>query len=440
MTPVPPLSSTELLTLIVQLATLLATALLLGRLAARVGMPAIVGELLAGVVLGPSLLGHTAPDLYRALFPATPTQQHLLDAVGQFGVLLLVGVAGAHLDVASLPRRGTTALRISLFGLVIPLGLGVVTGYFAPLSLMPGHNRVVFGAFVGVAMCVTAIPVIAKTLADMRLLHREVGQLMLTAGMFDDTVAWFLLSVVSAMATVGLTGGPFVRSVLYLVGFVALSALLGRYLVRWVMRLANRSREPAVTATTAVILVLAGAAVTQALHMEAVFGAFVVGILVGAPGVVDAKRLAPLRTVVLSVLAPVFLATAGLRMDLTTLRHPAVLATAGIALAVAIVGKLAGAYVGARLSRLGHWPSLAVGAGMNARGVVQFVVATVGLRLGVLNVTSYTIVALIAIITSLMAQPLLRYAMAHVEHSEDERLLQENQAAWSGTEAESAPA
>src|SRR5262249_13678171 len=220
MAPVLPLSATELLTLIIQLTALLGIALLLGGLAARLGMPAIVGELLAGVVLGPSLLGHAAPTVYHWLFPASPTQQHLLDAVGQFGVILLVGIAGAHLDVASLPRRGVTALKVSAFGLTIPLALGVTAGYFAPLSLMPHHDRGVFGAFVGVAMCVTATPVIAKTLADMRLLHREVGQLTLTAGMVDDAVAWFLLSVVSAMATVGLHQGPLTRSVLYLVGFV----------------------------------------------------------------------------------------------------------------------------------------------------------------------------------------------------------------------------
>lgn len=435
MTPVPPLSSTELLTLIVQLAALLTLGLLFGRLSARFGMPAIVGELLAGVVLGPSLLGHTVPKLYHWLFPATPSQQHLLDAIAQFGVVLLVGVAGAHLDVKSLPRRGSIALRISLFGLLLPLTLGITAGYYAPLSLTPGHNRVVFAAFAAVTMCVTAIPVIAKTLADMNLMHREVGQLTLTAGMFDDTAAWFMLSLVSAMATVGLTGGPFTRSVVYLLGFVVVAALFGRYLVRWVMWLAGRSREAAVTVTAAVVLILLGAAVTQALHMEAVFGAFIAGILIGAPGVVDAKRLSSLRTIVLAVLAPVFLTTAGLRMDLTTLRHPVVLGAAAVALSIAILGKFAGAYIGARTGRLGHWPSLAIGAGMNSRGVVEIVVATVGLRLGVLNVASYTIVTLIAIVTSLMAPPLLRYAMARVEQSEDERLLLEHQRAWAGAES-----
>jgi K+:H+ antiporter len=430
MTPIPPLAADELLTLIAQLVALLSLALVLGRLATRVGMPAIVGELLAGVLLGPSLLGHTAPAVYHWLFPSQPTQQHLLDAVGQFGVLLLVGIAGAHLDVADLPRRGATAVRISVLGLVIPLALGITAGYFAPGSLMNKSDRVVFAMFLGVAMCVTAIPVIAKTLADMNLLHREVGQLTLTAGMLDDAVGWFLLSVVSAMAAVGLHRGPLTRSVLYLVGFVLFATLAGRYIVRWVMRLAGRSKEYGTSIMVAVVLILSGAAVTQALHMEAVFGAFVVGVLIGARGVTEPRRLAPLRTVVLSVLAPIFLATAGLRMDLKVLGNPTVLLAAIVALAIAIAGKFAGAYLGARLSRMGHWAGIAIGAGMNSRGVVEIVVAMVGLRLGVLNVASYTIVALIAVVTSLMAPPLLRLAMSRVAQDAEERLRQEYQQEW----------
>jgi Kef-type K+ transport system membrane component KefB len=218
--------------------------------------------------------------------------------------------------------------------------------------------------------------------------------------------------------------------VLYLVGFVLAAGVIGRYPVRWVMRLAGRSREPGTSILAAVVLVLTGASATQALHMEAVFGAFVAGILIGGRGVVEPRRLAPLRTVVLSVLAPVFIAAAGLRMDLTTLRHRTVLLAAAVALVIAICGKFAGAYLGARLSRMGHWAGIATGAGMNARGVVEIVVATVGLRLGVLNTAAYTIVALIAIVTSLMAPPLLRIAMAHVEQDAEELLRQQHHEQW----------
>jgi len=169
-----------------------------------------------------------------------------------------------------------------------------------------------------------------------------------------------------------------------------------------------------------VVVILLGAGSTHALGMEPVFGAFVAGILVGTARGVDQMRLAPLRTVVLSVLAPIFLASAGLRMDLTGLRDPAVAFAAVAVLGVAIVGKFAGAYLGARLSRLSNWEGLALGAGMNARGVVEVIVAMTGLRLGVLNTDTYTIVVLVAIVTSLMAPPMLRLAMARIRQNEDE--------------------
>jgi Kef-type K+ transport system membrane component KefB len=145
-------------------------------------------------------------------------------------------------------------------------------------------------------------------------------------------------------------------------------------------------------------------------------------MLIGSSRWVQLGRLAPLRTVVMSVLAPLFFATAGLRMDLTELGRPAVLGAAAAVLLVAILGKFVGAYLGARASRLGHWEGLALGAGLNARGVIEVIVAMVGLRLGVLTTAAYTIIVLVAIVTSLMAPPSLRYAMRRIAVSDEERV------------------
>ncbi|MEU9890512.1 cation:proton antiporter [Sphaerisporangium sp. NPDC051011] len=431
--PATPLGGHQLLIFLVQVASLLLLALCLGRLAERLKMPAIVGELLTGVILGPSLLGHFAPGFSSWLFPAAPEQAHLLDAVGQIGVLLLVGVTGTHLDVAMLRRRSASALRVSLTGLLIPLALGIALGSTLPASLIPGGtDRTVFAMFLGVAMCVSAIPVIAKTLSDMRLLHRDVGQLTLAAGTVDDAVGWFLLSVVSAAATVGVTLLGVSLSVAYLVGFLAFAVVAGRPLVRRVMSLTAGSRESGPAIATAVVLVLLGAVTTHALGMEPIFGALVVGTLIGMTGTATQKHLAPLRTVVLSVLAPIFIATAGLRMDLTALLQPAVALTGLAVLAIAILGKFAGAYLGARLSRLGKWEAVALGAGMNARGVVEVIVAMTGLRLGVLTTATYTVVILVALITSLMAPPLLRVAMRHITQNDEELLRKAAHESWAG--------
>ncbi|CQD13143.1 integral membrane ion antiporter [Mycobacterium europaeum] len=416
---------------LLQIGLLLLLATVLGRLAVKLNLSAVVGELLAGVVLGPSILGHAAPGIQHWLFPAQTEQAHLLDVVGQVGVLLLVGITGAHLDLKSLRRRGATAVKVSLAGLLVPLALGIGVAFLLPATMMAGSTtRPTFAMFFGVAMCVSAIPVIAKTLADLNLTHRDTGQLILTAGMVDDAVGWFLLSVVSAMAVGGVHGWKVTLSVGLLIAFVVLAALAGRPLVRRAFRLAGRSSDSGASVVTAVLVIIAGASITQSLGLEAVFGAFVAGVLVGAPGAGEPARLASLRTSVMWVFAPIFLATAGLRMDLTALANPSVASAAVVVLAIAIIGKFAGAYIGARSSRLTRREGLALGAGMNARGVVEVVVALVGLRLGVISSATYTAIVLVAIITSLMAPPLLRRAMAGVDANAEERLREAAQSKW----------
>nr|WSZ99186.1 cation:proton antiporter [Streptomyces sp. NBC_00857] len=421
--PVPPLGGHPLAMLLVQVALLLLVATLLGRLAARCSLPPIVGELLTGIVLGPSLLGHTLPQVSEWIFPEVPEQARLLDAVGQLGVLLLVGITGLHMDTGLIRKRATTAVRVSLPGFVIPLGLGITAGSLLPASLLvEGSDRKVFALFIGIAMCVSAIPVIAKTLMDLGMLHRNVGQLILISGTIDDVLGWFGLSVVTAMATSGLNAGSLVRSAGLLLLFFAGAALIGRPLVHRAMRTTVRSDDPGVTLGVAVTLVIAFGAATHAIGFEGVFGALVAGILIRGAGKDVLTRLAPLRTFVVAVLAPLFFATAGLRMDLTALADPAVLLTAAILLIIAVVGKFMGAFIGAWASGLNRWEAIALGAGMNARGVVEVIVAMVGLRLGVLNTAMYTVIVLIAVVTSLMGPPILRRAVDRIELTADEEL------------------
>jgi Kef-type K+ transport system membrane component KefB len=271
-------------------------------------------------------------------------------------------------------------------------------------------------------MCVSALPVIAKTLDDMGLLHRDFGQLTVAAGVADDVVGWLLLSVASAMAAAGTHRFPW-QSMLWLVVIVLGAVTIGRALAPRVIGRAGRRSASGPVVTTVVVTFLGCAAATQAAGLEASFGAFIGGLLIGTAAESDLRWLAPLRTVVASVLAPLFFATAALRVDLGVLRHPAVLAAAVVALFIAAAGKFAGAYLGGMAAKLDRWESLAVGAGMNARGVIQLIVASVGLRIGVLNTDSYTIVVIVAVTTSLMAPPILRVAQARIDGTaaEEER-------------------
>ncbi len=416
---IAPLDPDALLGLLVGLVTLLLAARVLGYLAGRLGLPAVVGELLAGVLLGPSLLAHLLPGVAGLLLPSDAGEMHLIDAVGQLGVLLLVGITGAHLNLGLLRTHRRAVVTVSLGGLLLPLACGLGLGLV--LAAPAGDaiaDRLVFALFLAVAMGVTALPVVAKALTDMGLLHRTVGQLILMAGTVDDAACWFLLSLLTTSVTVGLSAGAVAGAAAAVAGFVLVAATLGRVAVRAVLRRAARSDGPGPTVAATVLVVLTGAATTHALGMEAVFGAFVAGLLARPP---DPARLAPLRTVVLAVLAPVFLASAGLRMDLTALRDPGLAFTALAVVAVAVGGKFAGAYLGARLGGLSGSAGLAIGAGMNARGVVEVVLAMVGLRLGVFDADMYTVVVLVAVVTSVMAPPLLRSALRRVPLDQEER-------------------
>ncbi len=421
--PVASLGGHSLLIFLLALAVLLGVALLFGRLARWLSLPAVAGELTAGVLLGPSVFGHAAPRLSNWLLPHVPGQMHLIDAIGELGVILLVGFAGISIDLGLLRRRAGTAARVGLGALLSPLAAGVAVGFALPATLVAGRtDRVTFAAFIGVAMCVSAIPVIVKTLLDMKLLHRNIGQLIISAATFDDIIGWLLLSFVSAMATSGLRAHHMLVAAGWLVGVCAFCLTLARPLTDQVLRLTTKSEDPGPMTAAVALLLLGFAALTQAVGAEAIIGALFGGMVISSSKWLDRERLAPLRTFTASVLAPVFFITAGLRMDLTALRRPALLGAAVLVLAVAVGSKFIGAYATARGSRIDHWDAVALGAGLNARGVMEVILAITGLQLGVLTTAMYTIIVLVAIITSVMAPPVLRYATRRVELTQEDRV------------------
>jgi Kef-type K+ transport system membrane component KefB len=259
----------------------------------------------------------------------------------------------------------------------------------------------------------------------MGLLHRNVGQLIIGAAAMSDIVGWLLLSVVSAMVTKGLQTGMVVQSVGYLIAVLLFAALLARPLAGRILRLTGRSAQPGVSVAAIVVMIVLSAAGTQALGMEPILGTFLCGIVISSLGSAARTSLDSMRGFVMSTLAPLFFATAGLQVDLSTWNRLPVVVAAVVTLLVATVAKFAGGYFGARLGGLDHGEGLAIGAGLNARGVVEIVIATVGLQLGVLTSATYTIIVLVAVVTSTMAPPLLRYATKRIPETtaETEREL-----------------
>jgi Kef-type K+ transport system membrane component KefB len=420
---VKPIGEHELFLFFVEFALLLVVARALGELANRLRLPSVVGELLAGLVLGPSLFGSVAPGLFRAVFPHQPEQFHLLEVLSWLGVIMLLILTGLETDVQLILRKGKGALAISFGGIVVPFAVGTALGGLLPAEFVADpHKRLVFALFVGTAMSISAIPVIAKVLMDMKIIRRDIGQITLAAGMIDDTVGWILLSVVAGLATSGSVDVTTVgRSIISVVAVIVIAFTAGRRFVAAVIRgLDNRIGGDMIKITALMVLALAFGSITDWLHLEAVLGAFIAGILVGQVKRFDDRLRHIFEQAALGIFAPVFFAYSGLKVDLGRLMQPKVLGVGLVVLAVATVGKFVGAYAGARASRLGHWQALSLGAGMNARGAMEIIVATIGYSRGILTSEMYSIILMVAVATSLMAPPLLRWTLGHVAIVGDE--------------------
>ena len=405
--------------LLLQISALLFMARLLGEIMRKLGQPAVIGELIAGVMLGPSVLGAISYPVQQFIFPPDQHQADLLSAVSWLGVLFLLIVTGLETDIALIKRRGKSALIISAGGIIIPFATGFALGEFLipDAYIADTSKRLVFSLFMAVAMSISAVPVIAKVLMDLKLIRRDIGQLILASAMTDDTIGWILLSVVAGLATAGtvdlLSAAQSIGAALL---FLALAFTIGTPVVaRLIAGVDKLFGGPGAQMSAVLVLALATAALTHQMGIEAVLGAFAVGILVGQAPRFRKEVAHTLELVTASFLAPIFFASAGVKVNLGRLADPDVLTVGGIVLGVACLGKFVGAYIGSWATGLSHWERLAMGSGLNARGAMEIIVATVGLSLGILTVEMYSIIVMVAIVTSLMAPPMLRWCLGKVK-------------------------
>lgn len=405
-------------TLLLQLGILLAAAFLLGRLAERIGLPATTGELTAGLLLGPSVLGAFAPgDPEKWLFTSDSEHLEPLRGIALFCGVLLVGVAGATLEPAFVRANAKAAALISVGALMLPLAVTLPLAALADPRLR-GDTATgwTFAVFAGLALSVSAVPVIVKIFADLGVLHRNLSQLSLSVAVIDDATVWVGLSALTAFVHLG--GGAGSWTVDTSVAVAAAGALV---LVTVVARRSSAELGVGPSCLLAATFITLGAVWTSAIGLDSTLGAFACGAVVASGWLVPVNMLTPLRTVVLGVLAPLFLAANALSADLTALRDPALAAVAVAAVVVAVATKTVGAYAGARLAHLERREALAVASALNARGTVQLVVAAAGLHLGLLSAEGFTVLVLVALITSAMAGPLIRRYMRDIPPSDDEQ-------------------
>jgi Kef-type K+ transport system membrane component KefB/nucleotide-binding universal stress UspA family protein len=416
----PHLNEVQVLRFLIQFTLLFVIARALADGAKRLGQATVIGELLAGIVLGPTILGHFAPGLHGMIFPPDAGADHLLEAVAWIGVIMLLLYTGIETDLGILRGVGGATVAVSLLGVVVPAATGFALGWHLPAQYLAMPNqRLIFSLFMAVAMSISAVPVIAKILIDLDLMRRDLGLLILGAGILDDTVGWLMLSIVAGLAAHGVLDlRSFARILFAVISFVAFCYFAGANLIVRIMRwVDDRARAEHAGMSAMVGIAMVCAIITQAIGIHAVFGAFIAGVMLGRSARLRRSDRSELEAVTIGVFAPVFFAYSGLKVDLFALHGVGLLA---LVVGIAIAGKMIGCSTGALLFGLKPRESLAVAIGMNARGGMEIIVALIGLSLGVLTQEMYAIIVMVAIITSLMTPPLLSWMLSGVEPKPEE--------------------
>jgi len=398
----------DALVFLLSLATLLGVARLLGELARAVGLPMVVGEILAGVLLGETGLRRISPAAHAFLLPPGAPAS-MLSGYTTIAVVLLLVVAGLEVDLQIVKRRGQSALLVAALGMLMPLLGGFVLGYLVPDSVL-GHpeQRALFALFMGVALSISALPVIAKTLLDLGLFKTDIGLLVMTAAMLNDLVGWVAFSILLGPLR---GGGVEVMQLATTLGLVAVfaggSLLVGRKLVdRALARIESQpDLAPGRILSLLIVVSILGASLTQAIGIHAVLGGFIVGVTVGDSPRLRERTRQTIQQFVTNVFAPVFFASVALRVDFLANFDVALCVTVFV---IASVAKVVGCSVGARVSGLAWRESLAIGFGLNARGAMEIILALLARDAGLVDDRVFVALVTMAIGTSLLAGPAMK--------------------------------
>jgi len=409
---------------IVEIVVLMLVGRLLGEAMLRLRQPAVMGQLIAGLLLGPSFFGLFFPDAQHALFPKTPEQKAMIDGIAQFGILLLLLLTGMETDLKLVRQTGRASVFASLMGIVIPFICGVGLGEMLPDSLMPDpQKRLITSLFLGTALSIASVKIVAMVVREMNFMRRVVGQVILASAIIDDSIGWIIVSIIFSLASHGsIEPVSLAQSVLGTILFLLASLTIGRRIVFFAIRWVNDNFVSEFAVITAILIIMCVMAlITYLIGVHTVLGAFIAGLLVGESPILTRHIDEQLRGLITAFFAPVFFGIAGLTADLTILADSKIaLFTAGLVL-VASIGKFAGAFIGAELGGLTRREGFALACGMNARGSTEVIIATVGLSMGALNQDLFTMIVAMAVLTTTAMPPTLRWALGRIPMRKEEK-------------------
>jgi len=416
---------------IAQLVLLLLVGRLLGEGMQRLGQPAVMGQLIAGVLLGPSVFGVIWPEAQHAIFPGGHEQKAMLEAVSDLGILMLLLLTGMETDLKLAKRAGRAAISVSLAGIVVPFVCGVALGEVLPDVIVPRPDqRLITSLFLGTALSIASVKIVATVVREMKFMRRKIGITLVASAIIDDTIGWTIIAITSTLALRGaLNTATVAQSVLGTGLFLLASFTIGRRLVFTLIRWTNDTFVSEVPVVTAILIVMGVMAlITHLIGIQTVLGAFVAGILVGESPILTRHIHEQLRGLVVALFMPIFFSLAGLNADLSILKNPSLALLTFFLIMIASVGKFAGAFIGGALGHLSYRESLVLACGMNARGSTEVIVASIGLSIGVISQDLFTMIVTMAVVTTLIMPPTLRWALSRLPLQEEEHARLEREA------------
>lgn len=404
---VAKLSSAEVLNFLIIVTVVLLLARTLGELCRRYKQPAIIGEILAGIILGPTLLGRYCPGVFHSIFLATPKSAAAFDGLANIGIILLMFIAGFEIDMKQIRKDGKPATLISLIGILFPFTVGFFTAWFFYHQIFNNSNvnPLVTALFFGTALSITALSVITKILMDLDILKTKIGNLVITSAMIDDFLGWILFSIIMQLLHNDTKSNPYI-SIIMVLCFAIFMVTIGRWLVNKILSVAQKYLKIGRVITLAICLCFLSAIITELLGVRAVFGAFLMGVALGDSEFFTDRHRLILYQFTVNIIAPLFFASVGLRLNFVANFNLNIVL---IIIAIACITKLIGAGVASRLSGLNKNESIAVAFGMNARGSQEIVLGLLALQAKIIDDKVFEGLVVMTIVTIIISGPIMKY-------------------------------
>jgi Kef-type K+ transport system membrane component KefB/mannitol/fructose-specific phosphotransferase system IIA component (Ntr-type) len=403
------LSSENITSLFLCFGVMLFFSKLLGELFYKIKQPAVIGEIIAGIILGPTVLGNLFPEIYTFLFNQSSTVNIAIDVIVMFAVVMLLLISGLEVNLGLIISQGKAASSVGTLGVIIPFIVGFIAAYLFPhtMGISKSAPLLVFALFIGTALSISALPVIAKTLIDLNLFRTKVGLVIIAAAMFNDLIGWLIFSLILGMMGRSGHGMDFVVTLVLLISFTFVILIIGRRVFdKSIFWLQEKLSPPGAVLNFIFIMGFLGAAFSEFIGIHPIFGAFIMGIAIGDSVHLKEQTKETVFHFVNSIFAPLFFVSIGLRVDfINNFNLPLVL----IILVLAFVGKILGSSFGAYLSGMKKDDSLAVGIGMNSRGAMEIILGLLALQFGIIHETVFVALVVMALITSITSPPLLNF-------------------------------